>query len=102
MTVGVNTNGASDAAKRLGALRTLDPARWRARVRAALSKAEGHVRDYSGKSGAASLLGVHEMTLFRWLREDRELSKAPTAPAGRPAEPRQNKGTKEKRRVEAK
>jgi hypothetical protein len=99
VTVGVNTNGASAAAKQLSALRTLDPGKWRARVRAALSTAEGHVGDYAGKSGAASRLGVHEMTLFRWLREDRELREVPTANAGMP--PRQIKGRK-KRDVEAK
>jgi len=95
VAVGVNTLGPSDEARDLAALRRLNPEQWRSRVRSALSRAKGHIK---GEDGAAALLGVHAQTLFRWLRDDRELSKVPTAPPGRAPEERQNKVKQKKNR----
>ena len=74
----------------LGALRVLDVAAWRTRVRGALAEARGYVRDRDGQKGAATILGVSRDTLFRWLREDPVLSRIPRRGPGAP-------GTEEKR-----
>ena len=78
---------AGEAVKRLSALRLLSPEQWRAIVGDALAAAEGHVRDYSGRRGASTILGVSRDTLFRWLREDKQLAKLPTARVGTPGLP---------------
>lgn len=84
-----------DGARRLGALRVLDPRAWRTEIRMALRMSHGRV---GGESGAAARLGTSVGTLFKWLREDAELSRIPTASVGRPAEAAEKKGRKEKRR----
>lgn len=79
---------ASVSAAALRLLRYREPARWRRIILDAMCRAEGHVRDYAGWAGAATILGISRDTLFRWLRDDSVLRKAPRAAIGRPGGPR--------------
>jgi len=64
----------------LTALRIVDPAAWRMKVREAL-RAEGTI------PGAAAVLGIGRSTLFRWVDEDPALREGITLP-DRPGRPR--------------
>lgn len=59
----------------IGALRVLDPVAWGARIRKAMTEANGEV------DRAAAALEVSPRTLFRWL-EDPTFKRVTRAPVG--------------------